>query len=60
MNFWREFSIAGGQEKYFYSASGSQFVATGPAKFFKISQKIRFYGQNEGEVIHDCKFLFLQ
>ena len=42
MNFWQEFTVAGGQEKYFYSASGSQFVATGPAKILKIGKKLRF------------------
>ena len=65
MNFWREFSIVGGQEKYFYSASGSQFVATGPSKILKIGQKLRFLWPKlilnrdfalAGEVIHDCKF----
>ena len=44
MNFWLEFSTAGGggSENVFYSVAGSQFVATGPAKILKISQKLTF------------------
>ena len=43
MNFWREVAIAGGQEKYFYSPSGSQLVATGPAKIFENRPKIKVF-----------------
>ena len=39
-NLRGEFSCAGGQEKYFLSASGSQFVVIEPAKFLKIGQKV--------------------
>ena len=62
MNFWREFSTAGGRGKCIYSVAGSQFVATGPAKILKISQKITFLWQKlilnrdfalAGEIIHD-------
>ena len=42
MNFWQEFSTAGRQENVFYSAAGSQFVATGPAEILKIGQKLTF------------------
>ena len=65
MNFWREFLIAGRQEKYFYSVAGSQFVATGSAKILKIGQKLMFLCPNwildrdfalSGEIINDNKF----
>ena len=48
LNFWGEFFTVGGQEKYFLSASRSQFVVIGPEKYLKIGQRITFfYGQNE-------------
>ena len=67
MNFWREFFTAGGRENVFYSAAGSQFVATGPAKILKIGQKLTFLCPKwilnrdfalTGEIIHDNKFSF--
>ena len=54
-------------ENFIFSASGSQFVTTGPAKILKSDKNERFYGQNEflnrdfalaGEIIHDYKFSF--
>ena len=53
--------------KIFYSASGSQFVTTGPAKSLKIGQKLTILWPKRvlnrdfalaGEIIHDHKFLF--
>ena len=51
----------------FYSAAGSQFVATGPAKILKIGQKQMFLCPKwildrdfalSGEIINDNKFPF--
>ena len=64
MNFWREFCLLGGRENVFFSAAGSQFVATGPAKFLKIGQKLTFLSKRNlnrdfalaGEIIHDYTF----
>ena len=67
MNVWREFFTAGRQRNVFYSAAGSQFVATGPANFLKIGQKLRFLCPKwilnrdfalAGEIIHYNKFSF--
>ena len=38
MNFSENFLLLAGKENIFYSASGSQFVPTGPAKILKIGQ----------------------
>ena len=54
-------------ENIFYSASGSQFVATGPAKMLNIGHKLTFlwpkwilnrYFALVGEIIHDHKSSF--
>ena len=45
MNFWQEFSTAERQENVFFSTSGSQFVATEPAKINFFMTKMNFeYG----------------
>ena len=67
MFFGENFRLLGGMGNVFYSAVGSQFVATGPAKILKIGQKLKFlcpkYILNRdfalaGEIIHDNNFSF--
>ena len=56
-----------GRENIFYSASGSHFVATAPAKILKISLKLTCLWPKlilnrdfalAGQIIHDYKFSY--